>query len=141
MRTAFVFNECAEALKTQVRTYWATKQRQIEKLLPSEIPAEAPMDLVVYHDPQASLHDVRAVLPLPSATLTAEAVDADVQLALDRVAELLVRVARQEERIEQETAGAESEPVDATSADSFPASDAPSWTALTASGPPPSDRS
>jgi ribosome-associated translation inhibitor RaiA len=137
MRTTTAFNECADAVKTQVRAYWTAKQRQLEELLRVIASDENQLDLTVYHQPQSSRYDVQAVLTVRAATLTAEAVDRDVAIALDRVFALLTQAVQEHNGGAARRLRRESDSVDGTSEDSFPASDAPSWTPVTAAGPPP----
>jgi ribosome-associated translation inhibitor RaiA len=132
MRTLIAFNECAEALKTQVRAYWVKKQPQLEALLS----AEHQLDLIVHHQPQSSRYEVRTVLQLSAGTLTAEACDSDIAAALDRVADLLMQAIQQGEQLAPPSPSEEMDCVDDTSMASFPASDAPSWTSVTSAGPP-----
>jgi ribosome-associated translation inhibitor RaiA len=133
MRTQTAFEKCAEPVIAQAREHWARKQARLDELIGIEDPDEAQVDLRVHCEPEANRYAVRAILPLPSATLTAEALDADVRKALDRVAELLA------EAVQQHREGPPMESVidevEIASADSFPASDPPSWTHVTVSGP------
>ncbi|HWG42797.1 MAG TPA: HPF/RaiA family ribosome-associated protein [Gemmataceae bacterium] len=140
MRTTTAFNECAEALKTQVRFYWANKQSRLEELLSEDVSEDHQLDLTVHHQPQSSRYEVRAVLQLPKATLTAEACDSDVAAALDRVTDLLMQATQNREERALLSPSEAMDCVDETSTDSFPASDAPSWTPVTSAGPPSSIR-
>ncbi|HTU21467.1 MAG TPA: hypothetical protein VMG10_25745 [Gemmataceae bacterium] len=133
MRTQAAFEKCAETVIAQVREHWASKTEQLDELIGAEDPQETPIDLRVHCEPEANRYAVRAVLPLPSATLTAEALDANVAKALDRVAELLAVAVQQHhsgavltERVIDE--------VEIASEDSFPASDPPSWTHVIVAG-------
>jgi ribosome-associated translation inhibitor RaiA len=136
MRTLIAFNECAEALKTQVRAYWVKKQPQLEALLSADVSEEHQLDLIVHHQPQSSRYEVRTVLQLSAGTLTAEACDSDIAAALDRVADLLMQAIQQGEQLAPPSPSEEMDCVDDTSMASFPASDAPSWTSVTSAGPP-----
>lgn len=127
MRTNIVFHNCVKTDIAQIRERWAAWEAHLDELMAtgSGGSEETPLDLHVRCE-QKNRFAVRAVLPLPSVTLTAEALDENVLMALDRVVELLDHALPQhggtpsyDELIDE---------VEEASAASFPASDAPAWT-------------
>ncbi|MGH7170317.1 MAG: hypothetical protein ACRELF_01400 [Gemmataceae bacterium] len=133
MRTQAAFQKCAESVIAQVHEHWAIKKARLDELIGAEDPEETQLDLRV-HCEEANHYVVRAILHLPSATLTAEARDADVRKALDCMAERLAEAVQQHRGGGGPMASAIDE-VEIASTDSFPASDPPSWTHVTVSGP------
>jgi ribosome-associated translation inhibitor RaiA len=133
MRTNIVFEKCAQAVISQVREHWSAREAYLDELLRTEGLEETQLDLHIHCEAEANRFAVRAVLPLPSATLTAEALDENVLMALDRAVELLAQAVRR--RREGTPSLVEMiDEVEEASAGSFPASDAPAWTHISVSG-------
>ena len=132
MSTNTVFQKCGESVISQVRQQWPRHETRLGELIGLERPEDMHLDLRVDCEEKANRYDVRAILVMPSATLMAEALDENVASALDRVSELLA-LAVQQHRGGEELTDSDNDAVEIASADSFPASDPPSWTNLTAS--------
>jgi RNA polymerase sigma factor (sigma-70 family) len=105
MKMHWVFNDCGEADKARMESYWEKKAPRLRRLLTSYGPDLQDLRLTVYHHPQRSWYEVRAVLHLPTGTLVAEETDKDPRAVLDRVADTLIReVKRHKERVRRDQA-------------------------------------
>jgi hypothetical protein len=80
MQIHWVFNDCAESVKRQMRAYWEKKLPRLEKLLQHFRPDLQYLGVTVYQHAQSPRYEVRAVLHLPTATLVAEEEDKDFRL-------------------------------------------------------------
>jgi hypothetical protein len=135
MHTTMTFQECQESVASDMRQYWTSEQKSLESLLKGNSTPEPQLDLRVSYEPATHHYAARAVLPLIGGTLTAEARDENARAVLDEVVNLLARGMKRPVE-EEKLVASYGDSVDATSADSFPASDPPSWTPVTAAGPP-----
>ncbi len=103
MQTHWVFNDCAEGVKEQMRAYWEKKQPRLEKLLQHFRTDLQYLGLTVYQHTRPPRFEVRAPLHLPTGTLVAEEEDKEFTRTLDRVADVLAReIKRHIERLRRE---------------------------------------
>lgn len=103
MQIHWVFNDCGEGLKSQVRGYWEKKQPRLEKLLQHFRPDLRFLGLTLYRQAHPPGFEARAALHLPTGTLVAEETAKDFAPALDRVADVLAReIKRHVERLRRD---------------------------------------
>src|SRR5262249_33944211 len=92
MNSHLVFNDCDDATKAHLETYWQKKLPRLQKLLVPYRTDLQDIRLTVYRHPQSregSWYEIRAVIYLPTGTLATEAHDKYPELALDHVADTL----------------------------------------------------
>jgi DNA-directed RNA polymerase specialized sigma24 family protein/ribosome-associated translation inhibitor RaiA len=105
MKIHWVFNDCSETVKAHMESYWEKKTTRLRRLLACYGSDLQDLRLTVYHHPQRSWYEVRAVLHLPTGTLVAEEQDKDPRAVLDRVADTLIyEIKRHKERIRRDQA-------------------------------------
>jgi RNA polymerase sigma factor (sigma-70 family) len=91
MQTHWVFNDCVEGVKEEIRAYWEAKQPRLEKLLHHFQPDLQYLGITVYCHTRPPRFEVRAALHLPTATLVVEETEKEFMRTLDRVVDVLVR--------------------------------------------------
>ncbi|WP_406696329.1 sigma-70 family RNA polymerase sigma factor [Singulisphaera sp. Ch08] len=106
MNSHWVFNGVDDALKARLESTWAKELPRIQALLkryPSDLQE---IRLTISHHaarPLGEFYEVKAVLQLPTGTLTAEANGRDPETLLDHVADSLVsQVKRHKGRVRRE---------------------------------------
>jgi RNA polymerase sigma factor (sigma-70 family) len=103
MQPHWVFNDCSEGVKREIRAYWEKKQPRLEKLLQHSQPDRQYLGLTVYRHTQPARFEVRAALHLPTGTLVAEETEEEFVRTLDRVVEVLAReIKRHLERLRRD---------------------------------------
>ena len=88
MKTQWTFHQCDRA-KKHAREYWAKKTPRLERLLTSYGPDLKRVCLTLYHHTDRERWELRAVLHLPTGTLTVEDTSPTVTEAIDNVADKL----------------------------------------------------
>jgi RNA polymerase sigma factor (sigma-70 family) len=92
MADHLVFQDCDDAVKQRVETYWGKKLPRLKKLLADYGPELYEIRLTVAEHrqkPSRVLYELRGVIHLPSGTLVAEANDPDPHRAIDKVVDTL----------------------------------------------------
>jgi RNA polymerase sigma factor (sigma-70 family) len=106
MSSHLVLNGVDEAEKARLESYWAKKLPRLQKLLAPFRTDLREIRLTVGHhqqDSHRSWYEGRAVIPLPTGTLAANAENEDPIVVLDRVADALVtEIKRHKERVRRD---------------------------------------
>ena len=88
MKTQWTFHQC-DRVKKHAREYWTMKTQRLERLLTNYGPDLKRLCLTLYHHTDRELWELRAVLHLPTGTLTVEDTSPAVTEAIDNVADKL----------------------------------------------------
>jgi ribosome-associated translation inhibitor RaiA len=88
MPASIVYHGCPDAVRDDVREYWACKRRRLERLLRG-VPADERMLRLTLRRPRGR-YEAHAVLDVRGAILVASAESERLLEALDRVADRLV---------------------------------------------------
>lgn len=89
MKTQWTFHQCGRIEKS-ARDYWAVKTQSLEWLLTNYDRDAKRVYLTLYHHAEPEQWELRAVLHLPTGTLTVEDTSSVLMEAIDKVADKLV---------------------------------------------------
>jgi RNA polymerase sigma factor (sigma-70 family) len=84
MKTQWTFHQCDRA-KERARSYWSKKTQRLERLLANYAPDVKRVHLTLYHHSERAQWELRAVLHLPTGTLTVEDTSPTLNEAIDAV--------------------------------------------------------
>jgi RNA polymerase sigma factor (sigma-70 family) len=103
MQPHWVFNDCPEGIKEQIRAYWEPKQPRLERLLHHFQPDLQYLGMTIYRHTRPPRFEVRATVHLPTGTLVAEETEEEFVRALDCVVDVLARgIKRHVERLRRD---------------------------------------
>lgn len=104
MQCHWVFNDCDNDLKRQIRVYLEQKQPRLDRILRHFQPDLLCLTITVYRHSSPRRFEIRAALHLPLGSIVVEETQKDFETASDRVADSLARESnRYVERLRQDS--------------------------------------